>query len=278
MQKSANNATAITYLQLYVVSASSYVLAYLLLYLVNGISTLYIAYDMDVPAMLFTGETRFLIPDESPLWSRDAIISVFMTAPLVSFVVGVLALVVYQLFGKMNGPLFFLVIWLFLHGFNMTFGLVTEDLITQTGLTRVAQTLGLHQFALVLTIGVSLYFLFQAGKFTGQLTGIHTPVGMMDSKAKRLKLFASAFFLPWLGGSLFIIGISSENELIKNLILSLFMLFMLSCMFFAKTRIYIKKGSITEVKIWQLLLLPLITAVTIFAVHYLLRDGIALGN
>lgn len=271
--KKRNKLAVISYFSLFLQSLSFYVLAYLLIYVLAGISTLYIAYDMDIPARLFANEIRFNLQDDSPLWTFDAIVSVFMTAPVISLIVGVLSLLIYQFFTRISVSFLLATIWLFLHAFNQTFGLVSEDLITQTGLTRVANTLEIANFMVVVTIGVSLFFLFKAGSFGGKLFFFHMPEDLFSHKKKRFKLLLSTFFLPWITGSLIFFVISWPGITPKEIILSLLMLFMLICMAFVRP--YKRKVQPdTSQKAWHLVFFPLLMIGIILAFLHFLRNGI----
>jgi hypothetical protein len=268
-----NKLAVISYFSLFLQSLSFYVLAYLLIYVFAGISTLYIAYDMDIPVRLLADEIQFNLADDSPLWTFDAIVSVFMTAPVISFIVGVVSLLIYQFFTRISVSFLLAIIWLFLHAFNQTFGLVSEDLITQTGLTRVANTLEIANFMIVITIGVSLFFLFKAGTFGGKLFFFHMPEKLFKQKYKRFKLLLFTFFLPWITGSLVFFLISWPLITPKEIILSLLMLFMLICLAFVRP--YKRKDQPTTKQIaWHVVFYPLLMIGFIIAFLYFLRDGI----
>lgn len=268
-----NKLAVISYFSLFLQSVSFYVLAYLLIYMFAGISTLYIAYDMDIPARLFANEIQFNLQDDSPLWTFDAIVSVFMTAPVISFIVGVLSLLIYQFFNRISVPFLLTTIWLFLHAFNQTFGLLSEDLITQTGLTRVANTLEIANFMIVVTIGVSLFFLFKAGSFGGKLFFFHMPEVFFKEKKKRFKLLLSSFFLPWIAGSLIILAITWPKITPKEIILSLLMLFMLVCLAFVRPYKRKVQPTISQ-KAWHLVFFPLLMVGAVVAILHFLRNGI----
>ncbi len=272
--KKGNNSTERYYLSLFLHSLSFFVLSYLIIYVVSGISTLYIAYDMDIPARLFPSEIRFGIADESPLWTFDAIVSVYMAAPLASLAVGVAGLAVYQFVRHISVPFLFIVIWLFLHAFNQTFGLVSEDLITQTGLTRVAKTMGIDDFLLVLTIGISLFFLFKSGLFAARLFYLHTPEKFIENSKNRIKLLMFAFYLPWFFGTAILFGLAWPGVIAKELILALFMLFILLCMLLVKPNARADKRPFSKPLSWQNIFFPVLMVAALLLFILLLKGGI----
>lgn len=269
-----NNSIERYYYSLFLHSLSFFVLTYLVIYVISGISTLYIAYDMDIPASLFPYEIRFGIDDGSPLWTFDAIVSVYMAAPLASLAVGVAALAIYQFATRISLPLLFMVIWFFLHAFNQTFGLVSEDLITQTGLVRVAQTMGVDDFLMVLTIGISLFFLFKSGLFAARLFYLHTPETMLENSKSRAKLLIAAFYLPWLFGTLIILGIAWPRVIAKDVILALFMLFILLCKLLVKPTYRSSIQPFSKPARWQTIFFPIFTAAVLLLFLLLLRGGV----
>lgn len=269
-----NNYSKRYYFSLFLHALSFFVLTYLVIYVISGVSTLYIAYDMDVPARLFPSEIRFGIADDSPLWTFDAIVSVYMAAPLASLAVGVAALAVYQFATRISLPFLFMVIWFFLHAFNQTFGLVSEDLITRTGLTRVARTMGIDDFLMVLTIGVSLFFLFKSGLFAARLFYLHTPETMLENSKSRAKLLIAAFYLPWLFGTLIILGVAWPHFIAKDVILALFMLFVLLCILLVKPTARSGKQPFNKPPAWQTIFFPIFTAAVLLLFLLLLRGGV----
>jgi len=178
------------------------VMAYVFVYIVSGFSTLYIAWDMDVPGRLFTRHIEFSVPYDSPLWTNDTIVSVFLASPFSCLFIGLISLAVYQLIPRVSISSLLFLAWMFLHAFNLSFGLISEDLLLGEGIARVADAFGFDLAVVTLAIGFSTYFLIRSGMFAGRLFYNHLHLPLSDSFGKRLKLWFWCFFLPWFGSSL----------------------------------------------------------------------------
>ncbi|MCC7318852.1 MAG: hypothetical protein IT219_09995 [Bacteroidales bacterium] len=208
-------------------SLSIFLISYYLLYFISGLSVLYIAYDLDIPARLFINKMVFYLPDDGALWTSDAVISILMATPVSSFITGIIVLFIFFVVARKNAVMLSFSLWLFLQAFNMTFGLLSENILSQTGLVRVANVMGLEQIMLILTVGVSFFFLIKSGMLAGKLFFGHLEnIELMTSRQKMIK--AVYFFIfPWLIGSSIVILLSWQTAEKKDFILSAFMLFLL---------------------------------------------------
>ncbi|MDP2238154.1 MAG: hypothetical protein Q8J88_17130 [Bacteroidales bacterium] len=260
------------YLILSVQSLSLFLITYYLAYFISGLSVLYIAYDFDIPARLYINNIHFGLSDDSPLWTSDATISVFMATPVSSFVVGIVSIFIFMIKKKKTALYLFASIWIFLQAFNMTFGLLSENLITQTGLIKVAQEMGLRSIMIILTIGLSLFFLVKSGILAAKLFYTHLDCNFISEKSIRGKLAFYFFFLPWMAGSVIIIFLAGESVDKKDFIMAGFMLLLLLPSLFVsppkqKELIYINKK--------PALILPFLALLVIVASGIILKDGIS---
>ena len=230
--KEKNKQPSSTYWHVILQSTAFFIVSYLFIYVLAAFSLLYIAFDLDIPAKVFTNYVQFGISDSSSLWTTDAIVSVFMSQPVSSFVAGSTALMIYQFYKKPPFGIVALLIWLFLHGFNLTFGLLAEDLIMQTGLARVANVLGLELAVIILTVGIAIFFLWKAGSFAAKMyfLEIDTSSGAHPSKMMH---FLSFFLLHYLFGTGILMLISLHTISVKDILVYSFMLIcLLPALFF----------------------------------------------
>jgi len=211
------------------------VMAYVFVYIVSGFSTLYIAWDMDVPGRLFTRHIEFEVPHDSPLWTTDTIVSVFLASPFSCLFIGLISLAVYQLIRRVSVSVLLFLIWMFLHSFNLSFGLISEDLLLGEGIARVADAFGFDLAIVTLAIGFSTYILIRSGMFAGKLFFNHLHEPLSDSFSKRLKLWFWTFFLPWLGSSLLFLLRDFAGITPKYLVLSAFLFLAISPIPFVKS-------------------------------------------
>lgn len=213
-------------------SLALFMFTYYASFLLAGLAVLYIAYDFDIQATLFFNHIIFQTPDESPLWTTDAIISVMMATPVSSFVLVILSIFIFMLIRQKNSILLYASVWLFLQAFNHTFGLLSENLITQSGLIIVAREMGIKSLALIMTVGVSIFFLIKSGVFSAKMIYAHTQKDCITPKKSKIKFAFFVFILPWLIGSSFILVLSDEITQLRDLILTCFMLILLLPAFF----------------------------------------------
>lgn len=260
------------YLILSVQSLSLFLITFYLSYFITGLSVLYIAYDFDIPARLYINNIFFDLPDNSPLWTSDATISVFMATPVSGFVVGILSIFFFIIKKKKTALFLFASIWMFLQAFNLTFGLLSENLITSTGLIRVAQEMGLRSIMIILTIGVSLFFLVKSGILAAKLFYAHLDCQFISEKSIRGKLAFYFFFLPWMAGSGIIIFLAGESVDKKDFIMAGFMLLLLIPSLFVVPP---KQKELIHIGKKPAMILPVLALLIIVCSKFILRSGIS---
>jgi len=260
------------YLNLGLQSLAVFIICYYLLYLFTGLAVLYISYDFDIPAILYLDKITFLIDESSPLWTSDAMISILLARPISSFLVGFIAIASFILIVRKHTLHLFFSLWLFLLAFNMTFGLFSENIITQTGLIHVAQTMGIHSITLIFLVGLSLFLMIKAGLFSGKLLYSHCCTGAVSSREKIL--FGGSYLLfPWLAGSGIILVITGTKVEFKNIAMIIFMLVLIIPAMIAKAPCKEKiKMPVSNLLIW---LIPL-AAITTVATVLFLKNGFEL--
>jgi len=259
-------------------SFSSYILAYMIVYILSGISVLYIAYDFDIPARLEINNIAFNISFESVLWTKDAIVSVFMAQAVSSFIMATISVLLLLLLKPKHYWVQLFHIWFLLHGFNFTFGMLGEDIILQRGLFRVAAVLELRQAMLILTIGISVFFLLKAGTLAGKL--FYSKVYQLNSSSNNSKTtnFLIAIFIPYLIGAFTILLLSYAKNSLKDILLSLSMLVCLMPVIFAKVNHNTISATRTKPKIKQTFFILSLVIVAVFLFYILLNNGISLGS
>jgi|GEM_PF-1178707 len=263
---------------LFLHSLSVFVLAYLVVYFISGVSMLYIAYDLDIPARLFSSKTVFYLPSGSPLWTTDAIVSVYLAPPVTCLFIGLFALLLYQFLPRVNTSILFFVLWTFLHAFNRSFGLISEDLILKTDIHRVAAVFGFHKAIMVLSIGFSLFFLLKAGIFSGKLLFHHFPAARSHTFTNRLKIWFAAMFLPFLAGiGLFLLR-DYGSVSVKDWILSGFLLLIILPIPFTRPKPQTDDTECIVPSIIQLLINIILAAVAFVAFSLFLDNGISFSS
>lgn len=252
-------------------------LAYIFVYLLSGLSVLYIAYDLDIPARLFGTSVEFGITDTDPLWTGDAIVSVFMSKPVSSFIAATISVLLLLILKPKKFWVQLFHLWIFLHGFNFTFGLLSEDIILQRGLFRVANVMEIRQVALILTIGISIFFLIKAGSLAGKL--FYDKVFQLKQENKNTKTinFLYNFIVPFFAGNMLILFLNFNTVELKDFLLISSMLICLIPINFTKISGDKAESSTPQPDIITALILMTIASTGLFITWFLLKDGLVLG-
>lgn len=262
---------------LFLNSLSLFLIAYIIIYVVSGLSTLYIAYDMDIPAKMFPKSVVFDLADDSPLWTTDAIVSVFMATPFVCLMMGLASLMVYQHIPRMTTSILFFLIWLFLHAFNLSFGLFSEDLIMGQGVARVADIFGFNLAVSVVSIGFSSYFLIRAGNFAGKMLANSMNMKLIDTFKRRAAVWFWSFLLPWIIGGSFLLLSDYEHIAAKELILLGFLLLIILPIPFVRHMPTAQDQVCVIPNKLNIIVNVLVAGTSYLALHYFLGEGISLG-
>ncbi|MEI6900265.1 MAG: hypothetical protein WCL00_10325, partial [Bacteroidota bacterium] len=120
------------FLNTFLQSATYYILAFLTVYIFYQVTTIIVARSFGIPVVWFYNRLQFPLPSESILYSRNAMMAIFGSGPLVSLIVGLVCL---QRFfsGVENGKNFNLIyLWGCVHGLNMVFGSYIVGFFTRT--------------------------------------------------------------------------------------------------------------------------------------------------
>lgn len=260
----------------FIYSLSSFLAAYLFVYLISGISVLYIAYDLDVPAKLFINSIGLGLDKLSKPLTNDIVISIFMAKPVSNFIMAITALFLFMFIKRKTYWLQLFLIWIFLHGFNLTFGLVSEDLLLKTGLSNVAAVMELREIMLILTIGISLFFLVKAGTLVGKLfyAHIYHPTA---TKKDWLSGFGCHFLFPWAVGSIIILSLSFPHNILKDFLLRLSILISLLPIIFVKKPLTKKFLATKNHRLFISFTYLAITLGLMFVFASLLKDGFRIG-
>lgn len=250
-------------------SLSLFLITYFAVVFLTGLSELYIAYDFDIPATLYLKGAVFHIPDNDPRWTRDALTSVLLATPVSSFVLSMGAVFVFIARRNKTQMMLYTSIWLLLQSFNMTFGLISENLITQTGLARVAELQGLGQSALIVTVGLAFYLMLQFGAFTARLLLAHGGPTFRKHRYLAVLIF---FILPWLIGNTIVLIIGGPHIGLKDWLVKTMMLVMLLPAFFVRIP---DEEPTSKSPLHLIIVLPIVSIAAVWLSTMVLRQGIS---
>ncbi len=259
-------------LMLAVHSLAVFIISYYLIFIACGLAVIYISYDFDIPATLYLHKIIFAIDDNDPLWTRDAVNSILLATPVASFIIGLGAVFLFLMHPRKQALILYFVVWVFIQAFNMTFGLLSENLISQTGLIRVAQLMNIHPVMMVVTVALSLFLMVKSGTFSGKLFYAHcsNPASTPHDKLRR----GTAFFIfPWFAGNVILLVINKYRIEPEDIALMFFMLVLLIPAVFAIAPT--EKLNVMPKPKTLLWLLPLSAAI-VALLQYFFRNGISI--
>ena len=186
------------WLQTIVVSFFAALFAWYLIRFLTGLTTLYFSYDLNIGAKLLLSGVDFLRPPHSPVWTRDAIISVYLSGPIMNFILGISFFVVYTFIPRKTQSFSFFMLWVMVFSFTRMFATFVENAIQHTGVYRVSQLMHIGDVMLVVSVIVALYFLYLTGLSIGKLIMLSIHPRHVHEDHIKTNYFLFAFIIPWL--------------------------------------------------------------------------------
>ncbi|MCF8301767.1 MAG: hypothetical protein K9I94_00725 [Bacteroidales bacterium] len=205
-----------------------YILAYLLIYVMHQVATVFVAWDFWIDSKVLYYTISFLSPRSSPLWSFDATVSVFLAGPIISLLLGMIFLTTVNWLTKYKPHLLNLFfIWCFLHGFNFFFGGFIDGILTNTGSSYVAKIMELSEVIIIDLIIIAVYLMFLIGGYSSKIFILYSRGLKATTAQEHFRLFTIHFVLPWLIGSTVLILYKAPqfplNELLIHLTMIIFL-------------------------------------------------------
>lgn len=191
------------------VSFFSALFAWYMLRLFYGLTLLYFSYDFNVQARLLLPGVEFISRFNDPVWTRDAVITIFLSGPIMSLLLGMACFIAYVFIRRKTQSFSFFLLWTAFYSFTMTFGTFVENGIQRTGVYRVSQLMQIGDVVLVISVVVALYFLYLTGLSLGKLIMLSIAPEHMHEDRIRPSYFLLAFVIPW--GLVFLISMQELN-------------------------------------------------------------------
>ncbi len=217
MKPKFRNGNISYYLKTFFISTVTAMPALWLVFLFSGLATLYFAYDFDIYARFGLSGVEFVTSKTSPLWTRDATISVYLSNPILSFFSGLAFMFLLQFLKKKSISIFYFLLWLTVFSFGNAFGVLIEEGISKSGFYEVSKFLDLGIFILIMAISVSLYFLYLSGIILGKILLAAIDKQYKSNEKLKTGMFLSSLLFPWtVNLSLFVwlTGISNISQIV----------------------------------------------------------------
>ncbi len=168
------------------------------IYLMQGLVTLYFSYDFDISAKFTVDGVQFGTSFTSPLWTKDAIVTVFLAPPIFFFFSGLLFLFLLGFIKRKSPVLMFFLLWMAILSNSAAFGTMIEEGVAHSGLYRVTEALNLGLVLLVISVSVSIYFLYLTGVITGKLILLNIDDSWKNNGSIKTGVFIILLLLPFL--------------------------------------------------------------------------------
>ncbi len=187
----------------FVQSSAWYLLAALIVYIVYQAVTIIVANAYDIPVIWRYSRLVFPLYTWSPLYTRQALVVIFASGPVVVFLLALFSLRMVFAKNKSKSRLNLLFLWMFIHGINMFFGAYIAGILTRTEFVYASEWLflsnpgdieeiifGMLSIAALIFTGRQsvLLFLLSSGSIT------------LVRPRYRLFFVISFIILPWMAG------------------------------------------------------------------------------
>jgi len=183
---------------IFFISLSAALSSYVILFLISGYSSLYFAADFDILARLGLEGVVYLTPLSDAKWTFDALVTVFLSKPLASFSIGMLAILLLMFVNQKSTTGLYFLLWLAIWGFNGSIGTFIGDAIFGMGTYAVAKAME-FSFSVLLVSGVfSVYFLYLIGVIVGRLYFAYLCDAPFYGSKKRIFWVTTTILLPWI--------------------------------------------------------------------------------
>ncbi len=180
------------------VSFVSALFAWYLQRILSGLTTLYFSYDLSIKAILHLDGITFITSSSSLAWTRDALVTINLAAPIMNLILGLTIMAVFIFTRRKSLSMAFFLIWLMVYSFTGIFGSFVENNLAHTGLYTVSRLMDIGVVFQIIFVVLALYFLYIMGLFVGKLVMLIIPEKFKKEDKINTSFFLIAFILPWL--------------------------------------------------------------------------------
>jgi hypothetical protein len=182
----------------FVVSLISGLFAWYLERFLSGITTLYFSYDLNIKAVFYIDGIHFLTPASASVWTRDAIVTLNLAAPIMNLFLGLFVLAFYVFTPRKSRSMAFFMIWLMIFSFTGIFGSYVENNLAHTRLYELSKVMHIGVVFQIIFAVLSLYFLYIVGLAIGKPVMMTLPDDCKKEDNPSLSCFLAAFIFPWI--------------------------------------------------------------------------------
>lgn len=140
-----------------------FLLSYFFLYLLNQAVTIFVAYLVDFPTILYYYEVYFNIDVER--WTAESVKAIYSAGPLVSLLLGFISIIFYYRIRTLNVQFKIFFLWTFMHSMAFFFGAMLIGSLFESGLGHVLSWMYIMDTGKVLYSIISIFVLVITGFF-----------------------------------------------------------------------------------------------------------------
>ena len=193
-----------SYFYTFLNSTVLFILAFLSVYYLNQLITIYTAKLFDIPAVLFSYRIYWPLYTYSSLYSRMALILIFGTGPLINLILGFVFYRMYILTRWKTAFFKTFFIWASIHSFTMFFGAYIVGVITRTGFIYSSEWLFLSNVfdvEEILFLIISIIVMVIIGYYSTRHFILSSNSSNIIEPKLRVVYMISKVLLPWLLGN-----------------------------------------------------------------------------
>lgn len=208
-------------LKTFLISVASAIFAFLVVFFFSNYSSLFFAYDFDIPASFNLDGISFSKAIDSHYLSKDAMVTILLSKPISAVIGGVIFLFLLMLGTKKPASVIMLLFWLNVFAFNSAFGVLIDDAVAGAGTYEVAVAMNINNAYLIVITIILAFILFKIGMMNGKLIMLSFPNQKLSAFGGRIIFFITIFIIPWILVVIFTCysmgGLFSISGVLKNL-------------------------------------------------------------
>jgi hypothetical protein len=180
-----------------------FIIAYLLIYLLNLLITGYAALLFNIPVLVYYYDVDYLIRGID--WTPDSVSGVFSSGPIAMFVISLFMLILYKNVETETGILRLLLLWMIFHALTRFFGEILVGAILNKGFGFVILYLFLMDTGKVIITILGFVAMFTTGLFMARLSLYSSNIYFNDLRRNyRTQFINCQFFIPFVIGNILI--------------------------------------------------------------------------
>ncbi|MEI7895570.1 MAG: hypothetical protein WCJ26_00945 [bacterium] len=256
-------------------SCMLFLIAYLVVNLLNLFIVGYTAIIFDIPVKIFYYDVDFLIRGVE--WTPDSVSGVFSSGPIAMFVLSLLMIILYKNVETETGILRLLLLWMIFHMLTRFFGEILVGAILSKGFGYVLMYLFVMDTGKVILTIAGFVAMFTIGLIITRLSLHSANIYFNDLLGRyRIRFILSQFFIPYFVGNLviFILKLPKVTafEIAINLSMILFLIPILGRSFSMEDAYFDEEPRTIKYN----LILPVITVVMLLSFRIIFGIGVRL--